>query len=266
MRLAPILLALSLLPGTTLAANAANLAAVNGQIITEAQLIAANPAAKGNPDIAKETLQTLINRTLLLQQAQKEGIERSPGFQQALANEKNNLLINEALAHYFVQHPITKKEIRIRYEDLVKTAPKQQFRLREIVVPSYAAAEKIIIDLKQGRNFSILAADHSQGPNPTLGGELGWLADNQIPAPILAQIHRAKPGEVTGPIPVPEGFAIVQVLGERPASVLPLGAVSTQLETDLRNQKTAEYLQKLRSQAKITIEATAGTSSEAQKP
>jgi peptidyl-prolyl cis-trans isomerase C len=263
MRLAPILLALSLLPGTALAVN---LATVNGQIITEAQLIAANPAAKGNPAVAKETLQTLINRALLLQQAKKEGIERSAGFQQTLSNEKDNLLINEALAHYLAQHPVSEKETHARYEDLVKTAPKHQFRLREIIVPSYADAEKIITDLKKGRNFSILAADHSQGPNPTLGGELGWLADNQIPAPILARIRKVKPGEVTGPIPVPEGFAIVQVLGERPASVLPLSAVSTQLEAELRNQKTAEYLQKLRSQAKITLEATAGTSSEAKKP
>ncbi|MHB0889533.1 peptidyl-prolyl cis-trans isomerase [Acidithiobacillus sp.] len=256
MRLAPILLALSLLPATALAAN---LATVNGQIITEAQLIAANPAAKGNPAVAEETLQTLINRALLLQEAKKEGLERSAGFQQALANEKDNLLINEALAHYLAQHPVSEKETHARYEDLVKTAPKHQFRLREIIVPSYADAEKIITDLKQGRNFSILAADHSQGPNPTLGGELGWLADNQIPAPILAQIRKAKPGEVVGPIPVPEGFAMVQVLGERPASVLPLSTVSTQLEAELRNQKTAEYLQKLRSQAKITLEATAGT-------
>jgi peptidyl-prolyl cis-trans isomerase C len=263
MRLAPILLALSLLPGTALAAN---LATVNGQIITEAQLVAANPAAKGNPTVAKETLQTLINRTLLLQQAQKEGIEQNAGFRQALANEKDNLLINEALAHYLAQHPVSEKEIRARYEDLVKTAPKHQFRLREIVVSSYAAAEKIITDLKKGQNFSNLAADDSQGPNPTLGGELGWLADNQIPAPILAQIRKAKPGEVTGPIPVPEGFAIVQVLGERPASVLPLSAVSAQLEAELRNQKTAEYLQTLRSQAKITVETTAGISSEAPKP
>ncbi|MBU2861287.1 MULTISPECIES: peptidyl-prolyl cis-trans isomerase [Acidithiobacillus] len=263
MRLAPILLALSLLPGAALAAN---LAAVNGQIITEAQLIAANPAAKGNPAVAKETLQTLINRTLLLQQAKKEGIEQSAGFRQALANEKENLLINKALAHHLAQHPVSEKAIHARYEDLVKTAPKHQFRLREIVVPSYAAADSIMTDLKKGRNFSILAADHSQGPNPTLGGELGWLADNQIPAPILAQIRKAKPGEITGPIPVPEGFAIVQVLGERPAGVLPLSAVSAQLEAQLRNQKTVEYLQKLRSRAKITLETTASTASEAKKP
>ncbi len=263
MRLAPILLALSLLPGTALAAK---LATVNGQILTEAQLVAANPAAKGNPTVAKETLQTLINRTLLLQQAKKEGIAQSAGFRQALANEKENLLINEALAHYLAKHPVSEKAIHARYEDLVKTAPKHQFRLREIVVPSYADAEKIITDLQKGRNFSMLAAGHSQGPNPTLGGELGWLADNQIPAPILAHIREVKSGEVTGPISVPEGFAVVQVLGERPATVLPLSAVSAQLEAELRNQKTAEYLQKLRAQAKITLETTASTSSEAKKP
>lgn len=262
MRLAPILLVLCLLPVTTLAAN---LAIVNGQVLTEAQLIAANPAAKDNPALAKKTLQTLINRTLLLQQAKKEGIEQSAKFRQALANEKENLLINEALAHYQVQHPISQKEIRDRYKHLVKTAPKHQFRLREIVVSSYTDANKIINDLKKGRNFSMLAAAQSQGPNPTLGGELGWLNDNQIPAPILAHIRKMKNGEVTGPISVPEGFAIVQVLGERPASILPLSAVSAQLEAALRNQKNAEYLQKLRSQAKIIIKATVRSASEVKK-
>ncbi len=253
MRKAPIVLLLSLISST---ANAAPLAVVDGQPITKSQVDAANPAAKTNPTVAQSTLQTLINRALLLRQAKKEGIEDSASFQTALANEKSNLLIQFTVNHYLALHPITDKAIKARYAELVKTAPKEQYRLREIAVPSYQDAVAILQDLKKGQSFSILAADHPDSPNPTLGGELGWLSDTQIAAPVLVHIRKANTGEVVGPIAVPEGFAVIQVLGKRPAAVLPLKAVRAQLEVELRNQETAQYLQKLRAAAHITMDSS----------
>ncbi len=249
MREAPILFLFSLISSVAVAAP---LAVVEGQPITQAQVDAANPAAKTNPAVAQSTLQTLINRTLLLQQARKEGIEDSPSFKQILANEENNLLIQFAINHYLGQHPITDKSVQARYAELVKTAPKEQYRLREIDVPSYQDALTILQNLKKGQSFSALAAAHPQSPNAALGGELGWLPDTQIPAPILAHIRKASTGEVVGPIAVPEGFAVVQVLGQHPASILPLKDVRPQLEIELRNQETTQYLNKLRAAARIT--------------
>ncbi|MBN6740052.1 peptidyl-prolyl cis-trans isomerase [Acidithiobacillus sp. MC6.1] len=243
---------LSLISSTALAAP---LAVVDGQPITKAQVDAANPAAKTNPTDAQSTLQTLINRTLLLQQAKKEGIEDSPSFKTALANEKSNLLIQFTVNHYLALHPITDEAIKARYAELVKTAPKEQYRLREIAIPSYQEAVAVLEDLKKGQSFSVLAADHPDSPNPTLGGELGWLSDTQIAAPILAHIRKANTGEVVGPITVPNGFVVIQVLGQRPAMVLPLKDVRPHLETDLRNQETAQYVQKLRAAAHIAMDS-----------
>ncbi len=248
MRQAPILLLFSLISS---AAIAAPLAVVEGQPITQAQVDAANPAAKNNPTVAKSTLQTLINRTLLLQQARKEGIKDNPSFKQILANEEENLLIQFAINHYLEQHPITDKSIQARYAELVKTAPKEEYRLREIVVPGYQDALNILQDLKKGQSFSILAAAHSQGLNAALGGELGWLPDTQIPAPILAHIQKTRIGEVVGPISIPEGFAVVQLLGQHPAAIPPLKDVRPQLEKELQDQEINQYLQKLRAPARI---------------
>ncbi|WP_083386313.1 peptidylprolyl isomerase [Acidithiobacillus ferrivorans] len=254
--LSPWLLAAAVL-GLSAHAMAGTLAVVNGQSITSEQVDAANPAAAKNPSIAQKTLQTLINRTLLLQQAKKAGLAETPAFQKAMATEKENMLIDAALQQYQSQHPVSEKAIQARYNALVKTAPKQQYRLSEIVVPSYAQAKAILGDLKKGQNFSDLAATHSQASNAVHGGEMGWVNSNEISAPILEALKKVKQNEVIGPISMPSGYVVIQNLGERPAVVLPLKEITPQLKSALTNQETAVYLQKLRKQAHIQIMPTA---------
>ena len=244
-----------------LAADAGDVATINGQAITEIQVLAANPAAKGNPVITHQTAETLINRALLLHAAQNEGLEQSAAFHNDLAAARENLLIALAMDKYLQSHPITAKEIESRYKEMVQTTPKKQFRLREIVVPSYGESSGILHALKTGHSFSQLAAEKSQGPNAALGGELGWLGQTQIPAPLLQQVLSCKTGEVVGPIAVPNGFAIIQCLGTKHTQVLPLSAVRSQIETELRNARTAEYLRKLQAKAVIHWKKTDTTSS-----
>jgi len=249
MRVKPILFSLAMISSAS--AAAADVATVDGRAVTEEQVIAANPAAKNNPAAMHDTADVLINRILLEQKAKSAGMENSDAFRQAMAKDRENLLISLYLNHYFTQHPITKAEVQARYDEIVKSAPKREYRLREIIVEDYSGAQKILADLRKGASFSNLAATQSQGPNPVLGGELGWLSKEQIPAPILAHLTDLKPLDVLGPITVPEGFAIVQLMGERPATVLPLSAVAARIEEELRNQKTAAYLKQLREKAHI---------------
>jgi peptidyl-prolyl cis-trans isomerase C len=254
MRVKPVLFSFALMIS---ASAAADVATVNGQPVTEAQVIAANPAAKNNPASIHSTADVLINRILLEQKAKAAGIENSDAFRQTMAKNRENLLISLYLNQYFTRHPITKAEIQARYDEIVKSAPKREYRLREIIVANDSDAQKILAELRTGASFSNLAATHSQGPNPVLGGELGWLSKEQIPAPILTHLASLKPLEVLGPLSVPEGFAIVQFMGERPATVLPLTAVSARIEEDLRNQKTAAYLKQLRKKAHIQWQRSA---------
>lgn len=244
-----------------LAANAGDIATVNGQAITEKQVLVANPAAKDNPAITHQTTETLINRALLLHAAQDEGLEHTTAFHHDLAAARENLLIALAIDKYLQSHPITAKEIESRYQEMVKTIPKKQFRLREIIVPSYGEGSSILHALKTGHSFSQLAAEKSQGPNAALGGELGWLSQTQIPAPLLQRVLSCKTGEVVGPIAVPNGFAIIQCLGTKHTQVLPLSAVRSQIETELRNARSAAYLRKLQAKAVIHWKKTDTTSS-----
>ncbi len=244
-------------------AGAQELATVDGQGITEQQVTAINPAAKENPQLRQQVLQELINRTLLLRAAEKAKLDQTPAFQQTLAQQREQLLINTAAAHWLEKHPITPAEVQARYDQLVKEAPREQWRLREILVNGPDAA-KILDQLRRGASFSDLAAQSSTGPNAALGGELGWVNPRQLPAPLADAAAKLKPGQVIGPIVTPQGSAIVQLLGRRPFVPAPLDAVREQLINQLRNEALNQYVAELRKQAKVVIHA--GDDNDAQKP
>ena len=244
--------------------SAHDLAVVDGHAITDQEVYALNPAAKENPQVRNQLLQELINRTLILQAAKKEGLDQTPTFQNELAQQREQLLVNAAVARWLKEHPVTPVQIKARYEQLVRSAPKGQWRLREILVKDSGEAGKILGQLRQGASFSSLAAQNSIGPNAALGGELGWVNADQLPAPEADAVAKLKVGQVIGPIVTPQGYLIAQLLGRRPLVPLPLDAVQQQITKQLRTEALNQYVAELRKQGKVVIHA--GAIKDAEKP
>lgn len=237
--------------------SAHDLAVVDGHAITDQEVYALNPAAKENPQVRNQLLQELINRTLILQAAKKEGLDQTPTFQNELAQQREQLLVNAAVARWLKEHPVTPVQIKARYEQLVRSAPKEQWRLREILVKDSGEAGKILGQLRQGASFSSLAAQNSIGPNAALGGELGWVNADQLPAPEADAVAKLKVGQVIGPIVTPQGYLIAQLLGRRPLVPLPLDAVQQQITKQLRTEALNQYVAELRKQGKVVIHSGA---------
>lgn len=227
------------------------IATVNGHPITKAQILAADPTAENDPKLLKFAANTLINQQIILQQIKKDGYEKNKAMTEALDNAKNTLMIKWFLEQYQKKHPASLKQIEAHYHELEKNAPKYEYRLREIIVNNYKQAHHLMKELQKGDNFSNLAATQSLGPNAALGGEVGWLNNQQVPASILEHIRTLKVGELVGPIEVPEGFAIVQLLDERPTQILPLASVQSKIQDELDKQKISEFIMQLRKNADI---------------
>jgi peptidyl-prolyl cis-trans isomerase C len=145
-------------PGIALAAPLAN---VNGQTITEAMVQAANPAAASSPIAKKQTLQVLISRMLLTQQAAKAGWTKAPVVQAALATQRLAVLSEVTALHYWAKHPIPQAQLSAAYQKALATLPSKEYRLREILVRDRAKAEHLLTALQHGASFSQLAARHS---------------------------------------------------------------------------------------------------------
>ena len=233
-------------------ANATVLATVNHQNITTEMVALANPDAHSASEREK-TLQVLIQRTLLAQEAKKSEIIDLSRVTAALDVQRLNLLAETMVQHYWKQHPIPQPSILEAYAQLLRQMPPIEYRFRYMILPSYAKAERVIGDLRGGANFSVLAAAHSIAPNAPIGGEAGWLPENIVPAPFLHPLLKMKDMEVTGPIPSSDGYVILQKMGERKSPVPPLAKVKAQIETQIRIQELSQYAHMLQSKASVQI-------------
>ncbi len=243
-----LLLLLFLCPALALAQT---LVTVNGEPITEAMVLAANPAAQSDTQARQQTLNVLISRMLLAQRAERSDWLDAARVRAALATQRLDLLANAEAQHYWQTHPISEKELQSAYDKALAALPKREYRLREIVVTDVGTARTLLQQLRQGVSFSELAAERSTLPNAALGGEMGWLGEDAVPAPYLKFARAAKPGEVFGPIVVPQGWAILQVLGIRETPKPSLASVRGQLETALRNESLQTYVDQLKKSAQI---------------
>lgn len=248
MRTLLMAVAVALAAGLPFAARAEVLAQVGGVSITRQQVVAANPAAAKDKTVREKVLVTLINRQAVLNAAERNDIKSKPEYKQELGQVRENLIIQLMTQEFIASHPVSDKELKEAYKKVIKALPPEQYRLREITTASYRSAKAAIDDIKAGKSFSIIAAEKSQdAQTAALGGETGWVADSQLLAPVLKAVKPLKVGEVTGPIAVPKGFVVLQLLGKRPTPKPPLEQIKQQLTNAVQRQEWDKHVLTLRS-------------------
>ncbi len=94
-------------------------------------------------------------------------------------------------------------EIFLPIDDPAKAAETQRF------------ADTVIGQLRSGAPFSVVAAQFSQSQTALEGGDLGWVRDHQLDAPVMAVIREMPDGAISNPITVPGGISIVSLRGKR---------------------------------------------------
>jgi peptidyl-prolyl cis-trans isomerase SurA len=76
-------------------------------------------------------------------------------------------------------------------------------------------ANKILAQLKTGASFAGYARQFSEASTAAVGGDLGWVRPEQLPAPLAATLTQLSPGSVSNPIAVPGGVSIIAVQDTR---------------------------------------------------
>jgi peptidyl-prolyl cis-trans isomerase SurA len=78
-----------------------------------------------------------------------------------------------------------------------------------------ANAERIIEQLRAGGSFLAYARQFSEASTSAVGGDLGWVRLEQLPAELAAIVPQIPVGSVSNPVPIPGGFSIVAVADMR---------------------------------------------------
>ena len=99
----------------------------------------------------------------------------------------------------------------------------EEYRVGEIYLAATPAtqsqildnANKILAQLRQGASFAGYAREYSQASTAAVGGDLGWVRPEQLPAPLASALQQMQAGSISEPIPVAGGFSIIAVQDTR---------------------------------------------------
>lgn len=76
-------------------------------------------------------------------------------------------------------------------------------------------ADRILKDLKQGKNFEAMARQFSTCPSKAKGGDLGWFGPGQMVKPFEEAVNRMGHGALSGIVSTQFGFHIIKKTGVR---------------------------------------------------
>ena len=82
----------------------------------------------------------------------------------------------------------------------------------------------------EGARFSALARTFSQSASAAKGGSMGWIRADQLEKNLAIVIARLKPGQMSAPIQVPDGYYILLLQNQRVAAGLPQPNVTVNLQ------------------------------------
>ncbi len=109
-----------------------------------------------------------------------------------------------------------------------------RYHLAQLIVPlsstatigqldhANAVVASIKRQLREGADFNDMAARYSQGSLAAQAGDLGYMAESQVPVPFLPALLNASPGDVVGPFRSPFGLHLIKLIDVSNEAVEPI--------------------------------------------
>ncbi len=242
-----------------------------------------------------EALDALVDEELLTQEAARKGIAASTAeVDAAVAAMRANFKSQDAFARrleragfdeagyraYVGQQLAVKRLVESDIQPKVSVSDRDvhrfyvanpsrfaipaQVRIRQIFIASgndpagaLSRCQEILAQARRPRSdFAALARQYSQDQSAPVGGDLGFLAEDQLPPFLQPAVSSLKPGQVTGPVQSDAGCHVLK-LEQRRSGTLPEAEARESARSYLKAEKTQaavrQRIQSLRSHARIEI-------------
>lgn len=195
--------------------------------------------------IIAKVIQSAIDEKLKLQEAERQGIEISDkeidasiqNFEQnnkIPAGQLKSLLAKEGVSMKVFREQmksdlawirvirrqlmaagnITDKEIEESINQSAKDMMTPKYMVSEIVIKKENAKnlDDLVANLRRDPRFELYAAQFSESPSASNGGNLGWLNKGQLAEPLDNKVLAMKEGEVSDPIQIGNEFYILKLV------------------------------------------------------
>lgn len=263
-----------LLAGQSYAAPQDPVVIVNGKVVTEQDLenykIMRDEQQVQDDKVPtqQDLIEELIKRELVIQDAEKQGLDKTPNFTARYNAIRGNLLANLATQEYLKNNKLTDAQLKQRYEEeMAKLTLPNEFKVRHILLEDEATATSIIAQLDEGKDFSELAKTNSTDTGSAKnGGDIGWVRASQVVEKFAAELDTLEKGKYSKqPVKTEFGWHVIMLDDKRPLQAPPFESLKSRIAALVQDEQVVKYLTDLREAAKIEIKVDAEPVEEAEK-
>jgi peptidyl-prolyl cis-trans isomerase D len=158
---------------------------------------------------------------------------------------------------YLPEVRITENQIKDYYEDHGTDYHKEQevrarhilFRVKDDaseaeIAKAQAEGEKVLMEAKEGKDFTELARKYSQDPTVgENGGDIGFFTRGRMVPEFSEAAFNLKAGEISNLVRSPYGFHIIKVEEVHPEKITLLDDVRGEIESKLKAERTRDIAQ-----------------------
>jgi peptidyl-prolyl cis-trans isomerase C len=250
-------LALAALLAAPLAAQAQNIAIVNGKAVPKARAEALmNQAVRSGqpktPELEQQVRDEVVLREIFMQEAERRGLAASAEYKQQIEFARQTLLIRELFADFQKKNPVTDAEVQAEYDKFKAQSGGTEYRARHILVEKEDEAKALIAQIKGGAKFEDVAKKNSKDPGSgENGGDLDYAAPGAYVPEFSQAMVKLKKGEMTEtPVKSQFGWHIIKLEDSREAKFPPIEEVKGQIQQRITQQKLGEFRDSIRAKAK----------------
>jgi peptidyl-prolyl cis-trans isomerase SurA len=134
--------------------------------------------------------------------------------------------------------------------ELAAIQPVEMLSLAEIALPfaergeaeTQSLADSLYRNLAAGADFAALAGQYSRSPTAANGGRLEPIPANRLPPAFRTEVLLLRPGQVTRPVPISGGLAIIKLLSVDQVRPEPVNADDLAVREELRQRLFTERI------------------------
>lgn len=259
------LLALAVTTALSTAAHADDyvLMKVNSQDVTKSEvdrmwggLFPAGQApelATMQPEMRDKILRGIMTERLLLDEALKQGVDKSDAVQKDLEEVKRKIIVK-----HFIEAKtpdITDAELKGEYDkEVLRMKDQKEVRARHILVETEAEAKDAKKKIDGGKSFEEVAREYSKDPGSAKnGGDLGYFTKDKMVKTFADAAFSMKKGQISNPVKSDFGWHIIKIEDVRPLQIPTFNEVKENLRQNLQDRKLEEFIRGLVKGSNVTV-------------
>jgi peptidyl-prolyl cis-trans isomerase C len=156
--------------------------------------------AQGQPDtpeLRTAVRDELNTRELLVREAKKQGLDKSPALKTEMDLTQQTVLVRAYMADYLKAHPVPEDALRKEYDAIKGQIGDKEYKVRHILVDKEDEAKEIIASLQKGEKFEKLADRSKDTGSKANGGDLDWNAPANFVKPFADAMVALPKGKFT---------------------------------------------------------------------